>query len=356
MAFNPVRADEGTFKEIEFLWFPFIQKDNLNMLTGDPGAGKSTFICEFAASLSKARPMPGEKDTEAKARGPLNTLILNAEDGFEDTIKWRLRNQDADMTRVWVETTGQTIDAALIKELFNFIRAKDIALLVVDPIQAWIGGDTDMHKANHTRAWTNQFRELPCTTLFCRHMRKSGPDDRSPAMYGGLGSIDLTGAVRSEIRASAPRGQQYRTIERIKGNVGPMMTIKYYIEDTLDPRNKHGKLRWSVEGPTMPAKKTEKAKSDEVRGAKAKEMVTLARALLTKNKDMTRQDFEKLFKETRVGSISTFDRHIKSVAEPYDVVLDTGKTTKYRLKSAEEDIEYADERPSDDEGADFADS
>lgn len=248
MSFSPVRADEGEFKEIEFLWYPFIQKDNLNMLTGDPGAGKSTIICELAARLSTATPMPGEAPNETKERGPLNTLILNAEDGFEDTIKWRLRNQQADMTRVWVETTGQQIDAALIKEIYNFVRAKNIALLVVDPLQAWIGADADLYRANHTRAWTNQFRELPCTTLFCRHMRKSSGDDTT-SMYAGLGSIDLTGAVRSEIRASVNRQTGSRSIERIKGNVGPMMKVEYQIVDTEDPRNKHGQLQWSKEKP-----------------------------------------------------------------------------------------------------------
>lgn len=337
MSFNPVRADEGEFKEIEFLWDPFIQKDNLNMLTGDPGAGKSTFICEFAARLSTAQPMPGEDPQEIQKRGPLNTLILNAEDGFEDTIKWRLRNQGADMTRIWVETTGRQIDAAMIKEIYNFIRLKDISLHVIDPIQAWIGGDTDMHRANQTRAWTNQFRELPGTTLFCRHMRKSGPDDRSPAMYGGLGSIDLTGAVRSEIRASIDKKTGMRTIERIKGNVGPMKQVNYWIEGLPDPRNKHGQLKWSAEKPHTPQPKAKAERRRDLGGPQAKKVLLLARTLLTENPEMTRQDFEHILKRDDVCSIETFDRAIKLIAEPCSVVIDKKLATKYRLRPQEED-------------------
>lgn len=324
MGFNPVWASSGEFKEIEFLWYPFIQKGNLNMLTGEPGSGKSTIICDIAAALSVGRRLPHETNDEAERHNPgvVKTLILNAEDGFEDTIKWRLRNQGADMDKIAIVTDGEKIDEAYIKDVFNFIREHDIGLLVVDPIQAWTGSELDIHRANHTRAWTNLFKALPTTTLFCRHMRKGNADDQN-TINSGLGSIDLTGAVRSEIRARVNKGADTRVLERIKGNVGPMRKLTYSIKGTEDPRNVHGQLSWS--GEIIQTK--EKARSEPTE-TKSDRLVIGA---VTASPGISRIELVKNLVTSGKMSLATLDRALNKHAYASTTFPEGKRHTTYRI-------------------------
>jgi RecA-family ATPase len=83
-------------EKVRWLWPPFFQRGAINLITGDPGIGKSTLICDIAATLTTGRPWPGESEW----RPPCNVLLLNAEDRAEDTIVPRLIKQGADLNHV----------------------------------------------------------------------------------------------------------------------------------------------------------------------------------------------------------------------------------------------------------------
>ena len=40
-------------KKVDWLWYPYIPYGKLTLLQGDPGEGKSTFIINVAARLTK---------------------------------------------------------------------------------------------------------------------------------------------------------------------------------------------------------------------------------------------------------------------------------------------------------------
>lgn len=242
------RFDTRTKRRIEWLWKPFIQRAAINLLTGGPGTGKSTIACDIAAALSTGRPLPGETQEEANKRGILKTLILNAEDDPDDTTLWRLENQGADTTKIYSVLIPEPIGVEQTKWLHGFVEKEGVSLVVVDPVQAWIGSETDMYRPNHMRAWGNQFKALCVTTgvtvLWVRHRRKGDADDHNN-INSGLGSIDLSGIVRSELGAIVTkRGSK---ITRIKGNVGRLNdTAHYEVKDTGDPANDHGQLHWTT--------------------------------------------------------------------------------------------------------------
>src|SRR5215211_1362674 len=67
----------------------------ITILDGDPGLGKSTLLCEFAARLSRGEPLPGGE------AGPRRiVVIMSAEDDLYDTIRPRIDAAGGDPRRV----------------------------------------------------------------------------------------------------------------------------------------------------------------------------------------------------------------------------------------------------------------
>ncbi len=79
-------------KKVEWLWYPYIPYGKITLLQGDPGDGKSTFILNIAALLTRGAPMP---DGFQVAR-PQKVIYQCAEDNVSDTVKPRLIAADAD--------------------------------------------------------------------------------------------------------------------------------------------------------------------------------------------------------------------------------------------------------------------
>jgi hypothetical protein len=94
-------------------------------------------------------------------------------------------------------------------------------MIAFDPFQAYFGKDVDMHRANQTRpvldALDNLCRTHNCTPLFIRHIGKSARE----AIYAGLGSIDITGVMRSVLfLGQDPENENRRIIAHAKMNGG----------------------------------------------------------------------------------------------------------------------------------------
>ena len=234
---------------ITWLWKPYLQSGAVNLLTGDPGTGKSTVICALAAGLTRGDALPGQDPLP-----PMNCWIMNGEDNAEDTIVWRLGNQGADLSRVLVTDMAREIDSEIAMEIAATVTREQIGFLSIDPYQSWISKDMDMNRANETRAWGNILRKIARDTGVCillaRHRRKAAQGEK--ALYAGIGSIDLVGAARSEISTFEANGQT--VLQRTKGNVGVMgQGLTYLIESSTEPGNDHGVLSWGL--PYVPSKR-----------------------------------------------------------------------------------------------------
>ena len=85
-------------------------------------------------------------------------------------------------------------------ELEKAVRQNHVRLVIIDPVQAFIGADVDMNRANEVRP---VFRKLgmiaektSCAIVLIGHLNKSSG---TQSTYRGLGSIDIMAAVRSLI-------------------------------------------------------------------------------------------------------------------------------------------------------------
>ena len=91
-----IQLSQVEAQRVKWLWYPFIPYGKLTIIQGDPGDGKSTFILNIAAVLSK-----GEGFDDAMESGkPANVIYQTAEDGLVDTVKPRLESAGADCSRI----------------------------------------------------------------------------------------------------------------------------------------------------------------------------------------------------------------------------------------------------------------
>lgn len=190
-----IHMEDVVSKEVEWLWYPYIPYGKITIIEGDPGEGKTTLVLKLAAALSRGLPLPCDDDKEYE---PIHIIYQTAEDGIEDTIKPRLEKAGADcsMIRVIDETdkelsmTDDRLEQAIIET--------GARLIILDPIQAYIGATVDMHRANEIRPVLKHLGIIAekhnCAIILIGHMNKASG---SKSTYRGLGSIDIQATARS---------------------------------------------------------------------------------------------------------------------------------------------------------------
>jgi RecA-family ATPase len=181
-------------EEVRWLWRPYIPLGKITIIQGDPGEGKTTFALALVAALTAGNALPETPD----ALPPINVIYQTAEDGLADTIKPRLLSLGADCSRVMV--IDETIHELTMryKRLEQAIKKTDAKLLILDPIQAYLGGNVDMHRANEVRPVIKQIslmaERTSCAVIMIGHINKA---QGMKSSYRGLGSIDFRAAARS---------------------------------------------------------------------------------------------------------------------------------------------------------------
>lgn len=214
-----INMEEIEVKEVKWLWYPYIPYGKITIMQGDPGEGKTTAILRIASLLSRGENLPCD-DTE---REPINIIYQTAEDGLNDTIKPRLIEANADCTRIKVidETTKSL--TMLDERLEQAIAETGAKLIVLDPIQAYIGADVNMNCANETRSVMSRLgclaEKYSCAVVLIGHMNKGSGGKSS---YRGLGSIDFQAVARSVLIVGRVKDNpQIRVIAQGKSSLAP---------------------------------------------------------------------------------------------------------------------------------------
>ena len=212
-----IRMSEVQSQEIEWLWYPFIPYGKLTIIQGDPGDGKTTIVLNLAAKLSKGEAL----DENMKVTEPVNVIYQTAEDGLADTVKPRLELAGADCERIIVIDESDKSLSMVDERLEEAIVRTGARLLILDPIQAYLGGNMDMNRANEARDMTKKLAALAekyqCAIVLVGHMNKAAGNK---AAYRGMGSIDFFAVARSVLLVGRVEGEEnIRAVVQIKNNL-----------------------------------------------------------------------------------------------------------------------------------------
>ena len=214
-----ISMSEINAEEVQWLWYPYIPLGKLTILQGDPGEGKTSFILAVIAALTRGDPLP---ECEQAAE-PMNVIYQTAEDGLADTIKPRLESVGADCTRVLVIDESKRELTLCDARLEEAIRRTAAKLIVLDPLQAYLGSDSDLQIAGRARKlmqrlgmWASVY---DCAIVLIGHLNKK---EGTKGLYRSLGSIDVVAAARSVLQVERdPKDADIRIVRQIKNSLAP---------------------------------------------------------------------------------------------------------------------------------------
>jgi len=233
-------------QDVAWLWHPYIPLGKLTLLEGDPGLGKTFISLTLAAAITRGWPLLSQTGAPGEELEPADVLYMSAEDGLADTLRPRLDAADADVSRVhaltgWrLDDGNESAEGAVslgdIPILEQALTQTKPKLIIIDPLQAYLGAKVDMHRANEVRpllsALGNLAEKHECAVICIRHLSKA----LSPkAIYSGMGSIDFAAAARSILTVGEHDGE--RLLAHVKSSLAPQgKSIRYELWD--------GSLNW----------------------------------------------------------------------------------------------------------------
>ena len=224
-----INMEQVEVEKIDWLLYPFIPFGKVTIVQGDPGEGKTTMVLQIIAKLTKGEAvLPSDSDESALEEKtmvlePVNVIYQTAEDGLGDTIKPRLLSAGADCSRVMVIDDGDQALTMMDARLEEAIIQTKARLVVLDPIQGFLGADVDMHRANEIRPLMKRVALLAekyhCAIILIGHMNKNSNGKSS---YRGLGSIDFQAAARSVLIVGRIKDEpEIRVVCHVKSSLAP---------------------------------------------------------------------------------------------------------------------------------------
>lgn len=219
----------------EWLWYPYLPKGKIVLLSAMPGTGKTFFSLYLCSVISRGGIFFGEP--EDTRRLPYFAVYQTAEDGVADTLKARLEMMIPTPDYRYIYNVDESECPLSFSEpdmIEEILRYKHPALMIFDPLQAYLGADVDMHRANQVRPVMARIGALAekynCTMLFVMHHSKM---QQSNALYSVLGSVDIPAVARSMLMLDKnPENDEQLILSHSKSSLAQHgQSIIFHIED-----------------------------------------------------------------------------------------------------------------------------
>ncbi|UJA20589.1 AAA family ATPase [Thermoleophilia bacterium SCSIO 60948] len=235
----------------KWLWSNYVPLGMVTVLAGRQGLGKSTLAVRLSSLVTRGK-LPGElKGT------PRSVIYASAEDALAQTLVPRLKAAGADLRRVHFPSVIDKGDSGPIRlpqdvrDLAAQAERQDVALVVLDPGMAFLGGEGgkgfDSHRDHDTRRalspLTDAAEEHGFALLSIMHLNKSTAT--ADALTRISGSVAFTAAPRSVLvfasDPSDPDGlASDRVLAQAKSNVGKLAQSRSCSIETKRVRTSDG--------------------------------------------------------------------------------------------------------------------
>jgi RecA-family ATPase len=218
-------------EKVDWLWIDRIPIGRLTLIDGDPAAGKSWLSLAVASAVSKGEALPFGQ----KPKSPAGVLLMSCEDGYSDTVRPRLDQLGADVSRIAIPNPGRGLATTMLNANFieQAVKIQGPALVIVDPVVAFAGRkNTD--KAGDVRELLSPLMGIAeryaLACLIIRHFTKQVD---VKAMYRGGGSVDFMAACRSAfIIVESEEPPNMRVLAQVKNSLGRKSpSLSFSIDD-----------------------------------------------------------------------------------------------------------------------------
>lgn len=228
-------AADVEYSPPKWLIAPYFQRGKGTLIQADPGTGKTAFMCAIAASVTTGTPIMG-----LHVETPGSVLMLSVEDDL-GVLRGRISANDGEPSKVYFmpNAAEMTINSPEIEQAVKQVGAK---LLIFDPLQAFLGANIDMFRANETRPALAKLFDMcernDCACAIISHTGKNSIG--KSAVNQSLGSVDIPAAMRSVIHiARNPEDDTECIAVHVKSSNAPKgRSIKYGIVD-------RGGVKWN---------------------------------------------------------------------------------------------------------------
>ena len=214
---------------VEWLWPRRIPKGKITVLDGDPDNGKSVLTTDLAARVTAGLDLPDGTPMEAAG-----AVIVSAEDGASDTIRPRFDAAGGDPKRALLLGDDEPFAIpAHIPRLERAVKQVGAALVVIDPIMAFLSGDVNSNRDQDVRRALTPLKRMAewtgAAVVLVRHLNKTQGGN---PLYRGGGSIGIIGAARSGMVVGPhPDSDDLRVLAGQKNNLSlPPRSLAYKIE------------------------------------------------------------------------------------------------------------------------------
>ncbi len=197
-------CDSLRMRPTRFVVPDFIPRGGLTIIAGDGGDGKSAITLHLTAKVSRGQCCFGIPYPDP-VRGQV--ILIGCEDAADTTVLPRLAAAGADLSQVKLldatindkgaEVPFTLADVGALDATLE--RMPDVALIVIDPVSAFIPGRVDDHKDSEVRGLLRPLADLAArrdiAVVLVKHLNKSDSGNSGNLVAGSRAYVNAARAA-----------------------------------------------------------------------------------------------------------------------------------------------------------------
>lgn len=203
----------GEKKEMGYLWFPWIAKGTLTLITGLPELGKTTLLVRILSAVTQGQTIGTEQHGEAS-----RAFVLSSEDNFEVSILPRIKVIGGNPSKLIVpqekDERGHACRMTFpsdCERLIDAIRKSGATLVVIDPLAKYVVAP-DLNQEIATREILDSLQhvaqETGASVITSRNFNKSQSGPLLSRINGSAAFRDVPRSILAVTTHPREKGQR----------------------------------------------------------------------------------------------------------------------------------------------------